>query len=189
MKNGILLLCFLFPFLLFSQNPCDISTNVSDTIGTYKSTKEYLVFERNFAGTSSFMHFSLELTDGIPMLNLQYIQKSKEFIRANCLDKNSRIYLQLNNGKIVTLIYSGIDNCGTTVRDDKGFANRIMQGNFLFMKSTIDALKTSPVSLMRIKFATETVDYIFRTEIKAEFDGKTYQPEKYFQSALPCILN
>src|SRR6476620_4164644 len=185
----VLFFLLLLPLFVLGQNPCEISADVTDSIGTYKSTKEYFVYERNFAGTSSMMHFSLELTDGMPTLNVLYIQKSLDFIKANCLDKNSRIYLQLNSGKIVSLIYNGTDYCGSTVRDDKGFSNRILQGSFLFVKGTIEDLKSLPVSVMRIKFATETVDYIFRPEFKAEFDGNVYKPETYFMKVLPCFLN
>ncbi|HEY0091888.1 MAG TPA: hypothetical protein VGB43_05315 [Flavobacterium sp.] len=183
------MICVIAAINVSAQIPCEVTTSVSDSLGTYKSTKEYLVYERNFAGKSSLMHFSLELYDGTPVLNLEYVQKSKDFIKANCLDKNSRLYLQLDNGKIITLIYNGSENCGISVRDDKGFTNRIMQGNFLFLKNTIEELKASPISLMRIKFGTETVDYIMKSDLTAEFDGKHYYPQKYFMSTLPCLLN
>ena len=65
--------------------------------------------------------------------------------------------------------------------------NRIMNGYFLFMKDSFEELKKSPVTLMRIKFADETVDYILKENLVSEIDGKSYQPEKYFMNTLRCI--
>src|SRR5690606_5563473 len=132
---------------------------------------------------------SLVQTDDMPWLNIQFLDRSSNFIKAKCLDKNSRLFLQLENGKIVTMIHIDQDNCGTTVRDNKGENNRIMNGEFLFVQGSLDDLKTSPVSLMRVRFATDTVDYILRSEFVAEFDGKTYHPGRYFVDTLHCVLN
>jgi len=184
----------VFPILLLfslagnAQNPCDFSTKVSDSLGDYRSTKNYLVYERNFAGASSYIYFSLALTDGLPTLNVQFLQKSKEFVKASCLDKNSRIYLQLDNGKIVTLIHIDQEDCGTRVRNED-VNNRILTGYFLFPKESIEDLKSSPVSLMRIKYTTETVDYIVKENLKSELDGMMYNPNNYFVNTLHCLEN
>lgn len=182
----VLTICFLSSSV-FAQKPCEYATNVSDSIGTYKSTKEYLIHEKVFAGNSNYIFYSLALTNGLPTLTLQLIQKSKEFIKANCFDKNSRLYLQLQNGKIVTLIHIDKESCGTMIRDDKGFDNRVKSGIFMFTKENYVDLKTSPVTLMRIKYLTDTEDYILRKEFKAELDGNTYQPETYFINNIRCI--
>ena len=42
----------------------------------------------------------------MPYLNLQTIQKSESFIAANCMDENSKLYLQLMNGKIITMLHT-----------------------------------------------------------------------------------
>jgi hypothetical protein len=63
-------------------------------------------------------------------------------MKANCFDKNSKLILQLNNGKIITLIHIDQENCGTMIRDDKGFDNRITSGIFMFMKESFEDLKT-----------------------------------------------
>lgn len=171
-----------------AQDPCEFSTNVNDSIGEYKSTVNYLVYERNFAGASSYMYFSVALTDGLPTLNAQFLQKSKDFVKANCFDKNSRIYLQLENGKIATLIHLDSEDCGTGIRNDE-MNNRVLTGYFLFTKEAFDALRTSPVSLMRIKYATETVDYIMKDAFTSELDGKIYKPSRYFINTLDCLDN
>ena len=172
----------------FAQKPCDYSTDVKDSIGTYKATKSYLVHERNFAGSASYIFFSLVNTDGMPFLSIQYIQKSSDFIKACCLDANSRIFLQLVNGKIVTLIHTNEESCGTMIKspDDNKYS-RILSSSFMFVKGSLEDLKASPVSLMRIKFTTETLDYVFRSEFTSELTKTTYQPENYFVDYLKCV--
>ena len=187
MKHLFLLTLFVFSFSLLAQKPCEYSSNVTDSIGTYKETKQYMISEKNFAGTSSYLFYSLALTNGVPSLNLQLLQKSKEFMKANCFDKNSKLFLQLNNGKIVTLIHIEQENCGTMLRDYNGFDNRINSGIFLFTKDGFEELKKSPVSLMRIKYLTDTEDYILKKEFKSELNNETYYPETYFIDNLRCL--
>ena len=189
MKYVLFTIITLFNINLYAQKPCDYSVDVKDSIGTYKETKSCIVHERNFGGTSSYVFFSLALTDGMPTLNVQTLQKSKDFIKANCLDKNSKVFLQLDNGKIITLIATDDENCGTSLRDDLGFNNRISTGQFMFLKGTLEDLKSAAVSSIRIKYTTETLDFIFKKELLSEMDGKTYFPGSYFIDALYCIEN
>jgi hypothetical protein len=187
MKYIITITLLFFSLNIFAQKPCDYSANVNDSIGTYKSTKEYIVNEKIFGGNSSYIFYSLALTDGLPTLTVQLIQKSKDFIKANCFDKNSKLFLQLNNGKIITLIHIDQENCGTMIRDDKGFDNRVNTGIFMFMKDSFQDLKSSPVSMMRIKYLTDTEDYVFKKEFKSELTNEIYNPENYFIDNLKCI--
>lgn len=178
---------FLISSQIFAQINCDYSMNVKDSIGTYKSTKEYMIYEKNFAGNKNYIFFSLALTDGTPTLNVQFIQKSKEFMKAHCFEKNSKLFFQLNNGKIVTLLHIDNESCGTLVRDNDGFDNRLLVGNFMFIKGSFEDLKEAPVNLMRIKYMTDVEDYVLRKEFTAEMDNKIYQPENYFINYLHCI--
>lgn len=187
MKQLITLTFFLLTFSAFAQKPCEYSTNVTDSIGTYKITNEYLISEKNFGGTFSYIFFSLAQTDGLPTLNLQYIQKSKDFIKANCFDKNSKVFLQLENGKIVTLLHINQENCGTLIRDDKGFDNRVNTGIFMFMKENYEELKKSPISIMRIKYLTTIEDYIVKSELTSELTSKVTHPNTYFIDNIRCV--
>lgn len=187
MKYAIILTFSFLSLNLLAQKPCEYSTNVTDSIGTYKSTAEYLISEKIFAGNSNYIFYSLALTDGLPTLNIQFIQKSKDFMKVNCFDKDSRIYLQLQNGKIVTLKHIDQDNCGSMVRDEKGFDNRVKTGVFMFMKDNYEELKISPLSIMRIKYSSDNEDYVFKKEFTAELDGKVYRPETYFMDNIRCI--
>ena len=189
MKKAVLLLVLLISSTLFAQKPCEYSANVTDSIGTYKATKEYMIYEKNFAGNTNYIFYSMALTDGTPTLNINFIQKSKDFLKANCFDKNSKLYLQLNNGKIITLLHIDQENCGTLIRDEKGFDNRVLTGTFMFIKGTFQDLKSSAVNMMRIKYLTDIEDYIIKKEFQSELNSQVYQPETYFVNYLHCMEN
>jgi hypothetical protein len=189
MKQAIVALLLLISSTIFAQNPCEYSQNINDSIGTYKSTKEYMIYEKVFGNNIDYIFYSLALTDGTPTLNVTFIQKSKDFLKTKCMDKNSKLFLQLFNGKVITLIHIDKEICGTILRDDKGFDNRLITATFMFLKGTIEDLKSSPVNFMRIKSLTDVDDYIFKKEFQSEFDNKVYEPENYFINNLRCIDN
>jgi len=189
MKNYFLALFLLLNIAAFAQKPCEIDSDVSDSLGTYKSTKQYMIFERSFAGNSTHFFFALSSSNGLLAVETQILQRSQDFIKALCFDANSKIYLQLNNGKIVTLLYADKENCGNLLRDDKNGNNRVTSGTFVFSKENFEELKNSPVTYMRVKFAAETIDYPFKTSFVSEMDKKTYEPENYFINYLKCIEN
>ena len=188
MKSFLALVFFFLQLSSYAQKDCEYSTNVTDTIGTYKATPDYLMSEKIFAGKSAYLFFSLVNENGTPFLKVQLIQKSNDFIRATCLDANSKIYLQLVNGKIITLLHTNTENCGTMLRiEEENMNTRITAGNFLFMKGSIEDLKASPVSMVRIKYLTETVDYVMKKEFVSELLKTTLYPENYFVNHLKCI--
>lgn len=189
MNKAFLLILFFLTAGLSAQKKCEYSTNVTDSLGTFKSTKEYLMYEKVFAGNNSYIFYSLVSDNGTPALNLQLIKKSKEFMKANCFDKNSKLFLQLNNGKVVTLIHIDKEYCGTMLRDDKGFDNRVLSGTFMFLKGSFEDLKSSPVNLMRIKYLTDVEDYVLKKEFLSEMNKETYHPENYFIENLHCVEN
>lgn len=189
MKRLFITFFTVFSTIVFAQKPCELSTNVTDSLGSYKVTKEYMISEKNFAGTSSYIFFSMALTDGIPTLNVQLIQKSKNFITAKCFDQNSKVFLQLNDGSIVLLIHKNQENCGTLIRDDKGFDNRVTTGEFYFTKDSFEKLKNSPLSILRIKHLTGIEDYAVKKEFTSELNAIVYQPENYFINTISCIEN
>jgi hypothetical protein len=188
MKKLVFLLVLVQSLICEAQKDCEYSSNGTDDIGTYKATKDYIVHERNFGNTQATLFFSLINADGLPSLKVQIIQKSNDFIAAKCFDKNSKIILQLNDGKVVTLIALDNEVCAESIRSENA-NNRVLTGYFLFMKESFEALKSSSVSILRIKFTTETVDYVVKEELVSEIDGKTYLPATYFTNYLKCILN
>lgn len=188
MKRLLFITILLAQTIIYAQKPCEFSTEYNDTLGTYKETKTKIMHEKVFGGASSYIIFSLANDNGFPMLKFQSIQKSKDFIKINCFDKNSKMYLQLANGKIITLLISDEGSCGTMVRDEKQTSNiRITSASFLFMKNTIEELKKSPISLLRIRYSTETVDYPVRSSFVSELDQSTYYPENFFIDYISCL--
>ncbi len=182
--------CFIFLLTVtanFGQKPCDFTTNVVDSIGSYKTTKEYLLYEKNFGGNATYIFGSFILTDEKALFNFQLIEKSAEFIKAKCLDKNSKIFVQLNNNKIITLSFASEESCGTLVRDDKGLNNRILSGYFNINKADYGNLKESQISFIRIKFVPDTADFVMRKEFKSELNNEVYQPESYFMDFIHCL--
>jgi hypothetical protein len=55
MKQLIILTTSLITITMNAQAPCEYSSNVTDSTGTYKATKEYLMSEKNFGGNSSYI--------------------------------------------------------------------------------------------------------------------------------------
>ncbi len=187
MKSILLVTLFLTQIGLYAQKPCEFAVNVTDSLGTFKETADYLVAEQNFAGRSAYIYFALAMDKEMPLLKMQMIARSKEFIAANCLDKNSRIFLQLDNGKIVTLVYRGDMTCGTNVRNDQGFNNHILTAYFAFAPNSFEDLVTSPVGLMRIKYATETKDYVFPSVLRSELHKTDFDPQRFFINMMDCL--
>ena len=188
MKKIIVLIFCLQCCLSFAQKNCEYNTNVTDSLGTYKATKEYIMHERTFGNTQATVFFSLVNADGLPSLKVQLIQKSNDFIPAKCFDKTSKVFLQLSDNKIITLVAIDSETCGEAIKNTN-VNNRILLGYFLFMKDTLESLQNSPIVLMRIKYTTDTVDYIIKNELISEIDNQTYHPDTYFVNYLKCIID
>lgn len=186
MKNILILLFSLISSSIFSQKDCEYSSNVKDSLGEYKSTKEYVMYEKVFGNSQTSIFFSLINADGLLSLNLEMIVKSTDFISAKCFDKNSKIYLQLSNGKIITLIGLDQETCGNSVRNNNENC-RILSGYFLFMKDSLEDLKNFPITFFRIKYAGENIDYVARGTLHSEIAGKTYNPDHFFMDYLKCV--
>jgi hypothetical protein len=186
MKKILILANLFISIATFAQKDCEYNSNVKDSLGTYKATIDYVMQEKVFGNSQTSLYFSLINADGIPSLNLQIIQKSTDFIPAKCLNKSSKIYIQLQNGKIITLIGLDQESCGNFVINN-GENCRILNAYFLFLKDTMEELKKSPIAIFRIKYAGETVDYIAKETLVSEVDKKTYHPDHFFMDYLKCI--
>lgn len=173
----------------FAQDKdCELLTKVNDSLGTYNVMPDYLMYEKKFGSKEDYLFLALANTNGTPFLKFQLVQKNNQFIKAFCLDKNSKLHFQLSNGKIVTMIHTEDETCGTLVNlQEEGKYSRISIGNFLFLKGTIEDLKSAPIALMRLKNTTENVDYIIKSNYKSELTNEELQPENYFINYLKCI--
>lgn len=190
MKKYILVLVTLFiGFNSWSQKK-DCSIDFEEkTDSTYiKKTNDVLVHERVFGNNKEMIFFSLLNSDGIPMLGFQQVQKSTEFVPAICFDKNSKIFFQLENGKIVTLINTSEENCSSFNYDESSKSNiKIITNYFLFANENYDELKKSPISLMRIKYVGDNKDIALRSELNSELLKAKSSPSKYFINYLHCV--
>lgn len=188
MKNTLSILALFIALCSYAQEDCQYTTVTNDNGLEVKSTPEHLMYEKVFGGTSQFVFFSLTNNDGMPMLNFQLLAKSKEFPKMFCIDKASKIYLQLMNGKIVTLISATEDQCSGLIYDSAEKNNiRVLTSTFLFPVGSLEELEKSPISFIRVKYVNETVDYITRKELQSEIITGKYFPETYFINNLKCI--
>ncbi|MGV3459524.1 MAG: hypothetical protein ACO1N9_03600 [Flavobacterium sp.] len=190
MKKVLLLLMLGVTLTGMAQNKeCDYSVNSKEDGKEIRTTKEYMMYERVFGGTSTFVFFSMTIADGLPLLNFQLLAKSKDFPKAQCFDKASKIYMQLENGKVVTLINAlDTESCAGLMYDSENQNNiRVLTGTFLFTKGSLEELEKSRVTLLRVKYATEQADYSIRKELTSETNTTKYTPESYFMNNLKCL--
>ncbi|MGX7666591.1 hypothetical protein [Flavobacterium pedocola] len=180
-------------FLLFmgltanAQVKCEYELEEKTDSTFLKKTTDYLIYEKDFVNTSEYLTFSLLNSDGVIYLQPSLLQKSKEFVSARSFDKNSKIFIQLTNGKICTLLCSESSD-SQLVYDQKEKNNiRILKGFFMFSKDNFEELKNTPISFVRIKFSTETVDYVMTKELKSKTFKGEYSPENYFIKNLKCV--
>jgi hypothetical protein len=75
-----------------------------------------------------------------------------------------KIILQLN-GTIVTLLHIDQENCGTMIRTTTVLITELWQDLYVFERYW--RAKSSPVSMMRIKYLTENEDYVIKKEFQS----------------------
>ncbi len=153
-----------------------------------RTTPDYLMYERSFAGSSQFLFFSLSNSQGLPLVNFQLLSKAKDFPKMFCFEKDARVYVQLANNKIVTLIYAGEGQCAQLIYDEIEKNNiRALSGTFLFMKGSMEDLESSTITFIRVKYSGEMVDYPIRSELVSESMKQTYRPDTYLKENLKCV--
>lgn len=181
-------LILLISTLSFAQSNCQYEFE-EKTDSTYvKSLSEKIIYEKVFGSSRKFIYFKLMQTDGIPILNIQYIEKNTEFITVKCLDLNSKIIFQLANGKYVSLQSISENSCSSLYYNEEDKANvRFLNGYFAFTKPNYEELKKSPLSIMRLQFVGEKEDFNLKDEITSEITKETIEPNKIFIDYLKCI--
>ncbi len=184
-----LLFILLSATFSFAQNKnCNYDFEEKTDSTLVKVLPEKLIYERVFGNSKDMINFVLIHDNGLPTLNLQYLQTSTDFLPVSCLDKTSRIVFQLTNGKIVTLISNTDEVCNSLIYNEKDKTNiRILDAYFIFTKDNYEELKKSPISLMRIQFVNGAKDFVIQKEIQSELLNKTFYPENTFIDFLNCV--
>ncbi|KAF2519231.1 hypothetical protein E0W68_05535 [Flavobacterium salilacus subsp. salilacus] len=188
MKNWFIILLIAVSTTTIAQTDCNYTVENTEDGTELKTTGEQMMYEKVFGNSSQFIFFSLTNSGGTPLLNFQLLSKSKDFPQLYCLDKTSKIHLQLTNGKVVTLINALDNQCAGLVYDSMEKNNiRILSSTFLFTKGSLEELEKSTITFIRVKYTTETIDYPIRSELNSETMKKQYFPDKYFMNYLKCI--
>lgn len=174
----------------FSQEKlCDFEINtVTDTSSTRVLTDE-IVDESVFGSTTSFLTFKMFEVDGVLGINIQYLQKSKDFLSPICIDKNTKILLDLSNGKQVKLVNStDLETCNELQYDAVNKNNlRILSGYFYFTPENFMDLKTEKVYLIKITANTGDINFVIKPKIKSEIYKTETTPDTYFIENLKCL--
>lgn len=188
MKKQLFFLCLFISGLMQAQQDCKLTTETTEDGRVIQTTEDYMVYEKIFGGSSQFIFLSLTNSGGTPLLNFQHLAKSNEFPQLYCFDKNSKIHIQLTNGKVVTLINGTDDECGNLLYNGEEKKNiRILSGTFLFTKGSLEELQKSTITFIRVNYTTGSVDYPIRGMINSETTKQQYYPEKYFMNFIKCL--
>jgi hypothetical protein len=183
----IIFFTLIFSQTSWSQKDCEFATMLNDSLGSLRTTKDYLMYEKQFGSSETYIYFSASNADGTPFITLQLIEKNNGFISTTCLNSKSRIVIQLENGKIISLFSAVESVCGNLFKDPNGKNTRILTGNFLFPLESLEQLKESKISIIRLKSMGGSKDYLIKSEFVSELLGKSTQPAAFFQTFIPCI--
>lgn len=181
---------FLFVNVSFSQDKiCDFETNVvTDTSSTRVLTDE-IIDESIFGNTTSFLTFKMFEVDGVLGINFQYLQKSKDILSPICIDKNTKIFLELSNGKQVKLVNATeIETCNDLQYDEKNKNNvRVLTGFFYFTPENFQDLKSEKVYLIKLTANTGDVNFVIKPTLNSEIYKTKSTPDTYFIENLKCL--
>lgn len=169
--------------------PCEYDFEVKNDSINFRETKKHLIYEREIGKKTNYAFVSLINDNGYVMLNFQKIQKSDAFIETECFDKDSRIFLQLSNGKIYTLIHENKEVCSARYPDvDNKLNIRVLNTFFYFTKDNFEDLKKYPVNIMQIRYgANDKVTYVMEKEIVSKNLNITSNPESFFMNNYYCV--
>ena len=191
MKTFIKYTAFLLLInLSFSQDKlCAFETNiVTDTSSTRVLTDE-IIDEYIFGNTTSFLTFKMFEADGILGINFQYLQKSKDFLTPICIDKNTKIVLELANGKQVKLVNStDLTTCNELQYDAINKNNLcVLNGFFFFSLVYFTDFNTENVFLIKITANTGDVNFVIKPYLNSEIYKTKSKPDTYFIENLKCL--
>lgn len=191
MKTFFKLAAFLLlTNLSFSQDKaCDFEIDIATDTSSTRVLNEKIIDESIFGNTTSFLTFKLFEVDGVLGVNFQYLQKSKDILSPICIDKNTKIYLELSNGKQVKLVNStDLETCNELQYDAINKNNvRVLEGFFYFTPENFQDLKTEKVYLIKITANTGDVNFVIKPTLNSEIYKTKSTPDTYFIDNLKCL--
>lgn len=189
MKYLSLLLIALFSHSLLGQTQdCELDFEIQNDSVQIKRFKEHLIYEMDMGKKTESLFFSLLQAEQVPLLEMQYLLKSPDFIPVNCLDTRSLISIQLLNGTVVSLRHANQDACSSFVYDAPAKNNiRILTSYFRLTDTDIAKLKQSPVSMIQIRFATEQKTFNVKNQLYSQVVNQQYHPATYLKDFLICF--
>lgn len=189
MKNIILFICLIVTINTTAQTKdCNIDYEIKNDTTDFKKIMEYLFVEKSYPNSIESVYLSLIKSDGLSLIQLQYLQKDSNFISASCVDQKSMITFQLLNGTIVNFRHANTDYCNNLSYDPEQKANiRILSTYFQIQKDDFKRLKESPISVMQIRFQNSTKTFEVESKIESKVVQETYSPNTYFMQNLHCI--
>lgn len=185
----LLILFLLFSVYATAQLPCEFDFEVQNDSISFRETKKHLIYELEFGKKSDYMFISFINDGGFPILNIQRVQKSDSFIETECLDKDSRIFLQLTNGKIYTLLHLDKNVCSARYPDiDNKHNIRVLNSSFFFMKDDYEDLKKHPISIFQIRYGTgDRNNIVMEKELHSKSLNVSANPATVFMDNYNCI--
>lgn len=181
---------FLLTNLSFSQDKaCDFEIDIATDTSSTRVLKDKIIDESIFGNTTSFLTFKMFEVDGVLGVNFQYLQKSKDFLSPICIDKTTKIILDLSNGKQVKLVNSAdTETCNELQYDAINKNNiRVLTGFFYFAPENFQDLKTEKVYLIKITATTGDVNFVIKPELNSEIYKEKSTPDTYFIDYLKCL--
>ncbi len=185
----LIIIFSLFTVFASAQAPCEFDFELKNDSIDFRETKKHLIYEREFGKKSDYMFISFVSDGGFPILNIQRVQKSDNFIETECLDKDSRIFLQLTNGKIFTLFHLDRDVCSARYPDiDNKHNIRVLNSSFFFMKDDYQELKNHPISIFQIRYGTgDLTNIVMEKELISKTLNVSSTPATVFMDNYNCI--
>lgn len=176
--------------LSFSQNKaCDFEIDEATDKSSTRVLNEKIIDESIFGNTTSLLTFKLFEIDGVLGVNFQYLQKSKDILSPICIDKNTKMILELSNGKQVKLVNSlNTETCNILQYDALNKNNfRILDGFFYFAPENFQDLKTEKVYLIKITAINGDVNFVIKPTLNSEIYNTKSTPDTYFIEYLKCL--
>ncbi|CAM4234706.1 hypothetical protein [Flavobacterium terrigena] len=176
--------------LSFSQDKiCDFETDIATDTSSTRVLSEKIIDESIFGNTTSFLTFKLFEVDGVLGVNFQYLQKSKDILSPICIDKNTKMVLELSNGKQVKLVNStDSETCNKLQYDAINKNNvRVLDGFFYFTPENFQDLKTEKVYLIKITAKNGDVNFVIKPTLNSEIYKEKSTPDTYFMDYLKCL--